>query len=116
MSTNARVLPAIDPVKPIDRLLLELERRDVLEAVNRICAEHGALVEEVFGQDRRAHVARARHSIWFWLHEDKRWSYPAIGGLSGHDHTTVLAGVAKVGRELGLVQFMSKGKKPRRAA
>lgn len=102
-------------VKAIERVLIELERRQLLQPINTILSREGVLIEEVLGDSRHKPIARARHQIWLWIRQEKGWSYPAIASLFNRDHTTIMAGVAKAGQELGLVEFAGKGKKGRAA-
>ncbi len=108
------VLPEIDPVKPLGRLMLRLEREALLEHVNGILREEHALIEDVFGMTRLPRICRARRRIWWWLWDELGWTYPEIGRLFGRDHTAVLQGIRVCGAELGLVEFEGRGK--RRAA
>ncbi|WP_437309942.1 helix-turn-helix domain-containing protein [Sorangium sp. So ce388] len=101
MSTDF-LLPQFDPVKPLGRLLIQLEREGLLQDVNRICTEGNVLIEEVFSRSRRAHIARARHRLWLWLHVEKGWSYPAIGDRFDRDHTTIMSGVRAAAQDLGV--------------
>jgi len=55
--------------------------------------------QEILSKTRRADVVRARSLYWHLLRHVADWSYPRIGRITGHDHTTVSYGVAKFDAE-----------------
>ena len=60
----------------------------------RIADEYGVTAEEVISREQTQEVAGARHAWWSWL-RDRGMSYPQIGCLTGHDHSTVHDGIRK---------------------
>lgn len=114
--TPQEVVPDLDPVNPLGRLIIRLEREGLLEPINRICKEHAVLIEEVFGETRRTHIARARRMVCWWLRDEKAWSYRAIGDLFGMDASGARSAVATAGRELGLAEYEAHSSQRGRAA
>lgn len=52
--------------------------------------------------------------MWWWLNDEKGWSYRSIVELFDSTASGVMYGIATAGRELGLVEYTTKGR--RRAA
>jgi hypothetical protein len=57
---------------------------------------HNIAPELLFKKTRKAKVVAARNDYWYLLRYACGWSFPRIGEHTGHDHTTVSHGVAKV--------------------
>jgi chromosomal replication initiation ATPase DnaA len=88
-------------VKALRQKLDELETRGLLQDVRLICSREGAIVEEIFGDRRSAHIARARRMVW-WELKDRGWTYAFIGEFFNREHSTVMSGIQRAARELGL--------------
>jgi hypothetical protein len=71
----------------------------VAECAHALGADHGA----VLGRSRSRTSALARRFAWWRLYDERGLSYPEIGRASGHDHTTVRAGVMLFAREAGVI-------------
>lgn len=89
------------PVKALTVKLDELKARGLLALVKKICSREGAAIEEVFSERRSAHIARARHLIW-WELRDRGWNLVELGRFFERDHSSVAKGLMRAARELGL--------------
>lgn len=115
--TSDSLLSPIDPVKALDRKLLELERRGpVLDVINEALRRRGVLIEEVLSDARDPHILRTRYEIWWALHDDLGWSRASIARLWDTEQTTVGDGIAIVGADLGLAEYAQRAQRNRRAA
>lgn len=72
-----------------------VEAAGLTELVTLICKRHHVTISEVCSRMRYAHIVRARHEVWFAMHEQVGFSYPAIGRMWECDHTSVWHGVHK---------------------
>ena len=66
--------------------------------LREIEATHGVSRAELAGACRSKRICDARRELWARL-RDRGWSYPELGKLTGHDHTTVMYGVRKHRKE-----------------
>ncbi len=70
--------------------------------IDAVCRRTGALPTDIRGRSRARDLTYARHLAMYLLKEDGRKSVAEIGRLCGHrDHSTVLAGIARVAAEHG---------------
>ena len=81
--TRALGLAVLDHLAPAIRQRLAL-----------IANQYTVSSEDVIGRGQTAEVAGARHAWWSWL-RDLGMSFPQIGCLTGHDHSTVHDGIRK---------------------
>lgn len=67
------------------------------EMLSQRCAsKYGVTLEQIHGEARFAHVARARHEAMYLIRAKFKWSYPVIGRLFNRDHTTVISAVRRI--------------------
>ncbi len=71
-----------------------LDRHQLLDEANAIAEAWGSNLADAMGHSRKHSATRARHRVWTLLRDRTGLSYPEIGALTGHDHTTVLSAVA----------------------
>lgn len=71
-------------------LVAGLRARGLLPIVERHAAEHHVTVDDIVGERRHLHIARARHAVWRELRA-LGWSFPEISRLFGRDHSTVMS-------------------------
>lgn len=83
----------VEPTTEVDAIMLELERRDLVEFFEcRLSC--GVLLEEVINVHVRwPHVTRVRRAIWADLMSELGWPSKAVGRLFRCDHSSVLAGI-----------------------
>jgi len=68
--------------------------RNLYDTAKRICTERNIRFEEMFAPGRKKDPpTHALHQFWAEIYEPNTRSYPWVGALSGHDHTTVMNGV-----------------------
>jgi len=83
----------IERLPPFARLLLD-KAADV----------YGVAPELIVGHCRLKPIALARHAWWAALYGlFPHWSFPYIGALTGHDHTSVMYGRA---------EYLKRGRQP----
>jgi len=70
-----------------------LAKRGLLMLAERVAARWFVSLRELLGGARHKAVAAARRHLWNLMRDTLALSYPAIGRLTGHDHTTVMAGI-----------------------
>lgn len=79
------------------RLLRQWRHRIAARALtlDAACAAVGADATVVTSRRRDMASVRQRRSVWRWFRAQKPepLSYPAIGSITGHDHTSVMVGV-----------------------
>lgn len=71
-----------------------LARRGLLVLAERAAATWFVSLAELL-HARHTVAAAARRHFWNLVRDTLGLSYPAIGRLTGHDHTTVLVGIRK---------------------
>ena len=68
--------------------------------IDAVCRRTGAQPADIRGRSRAREVTYARHLAMYLLKEEARKSIADIGRLCGHrDHSTVLAGIARIALE-----------------
>lgn len=78
----------------------------VREIVEKIASHYGVTVEELIGDSKIRAIATIRNEAWHTLYETGRYSSPAIGSwFGGRDHTTILAGIGRHEKRLGLLNL-----------
>lgn len=61
--------------------------------LKEVAQAHGVTVNDLRGESRLRHIARARQVAYVRLRDETPMSYPAIARvMGGKDHTTVLKG------------------------
>jgi chromosomal replication initiator protein len=76
------------------------EPLDADAIIAAVCRQTGVTGADLRGRSRARDVTYARHLAMFLLKEDARKSVAEIGRMFGHrDHSTVLAGIARIGLE-----------------
>lgn len=80
-----------------DQIISNLDTAGVINVARDICDRRGIALEDMWSRRRQRFQSHARHEFWAALRALDRvaWSYPRIGDLSGHDHTTVMSGERK---------------------
>lgn len=71
----------------------------LLSEVEAICGAKGVTLEEATGRSRLRSITSARHAIWLLLRQTGL-SLPAVGRITGHDHTSVLHGLRRLDRRV----------------
>lgn len=72
---------------------LSQKDREAMRSIMRSVAEcHGLTDADLYVRDRRKHIVDARHEAWTKCRE-AGFTFQAIAGLAGWDHTSVLQGV-----------------------
>ena len=74
---------------PVDELLRRIRVAGFEWAFTAICMRHKTALRTVLEGGRTAHVTAARHEMWAHARA-AGLTYPAIGALTGSDHTSVL--------------------------
>lgn len=79
----------------LDQILENLDAAGVMALCLEIGKRRLVSLEDMWSRDRRSYQAHARHEFWAALKatDPIAWSYPRIGELSGHEHSTVMSGV-----------------------
>lgn len=77
-----------------------LARRGLLGFATRVAEARHVPLERMLHGDRHKTAAAARREFWNVLRDTLGLSYPELGRLTGHDHTTVMHGVKVRQREL----------------
>ena len=72
----------------------------VARLFDAVLQETGIGVDAILGSSRARPVSEARKIVYAVLRERFALSYPEIGKWTGRDHTTVLAGVRNVDRDV----------------
>lgn len=77
-----------------NQIVKNLEISGVLTLAREIANRRGMTLAAMWERRRRPFQTLARHEFWAVLRgtDPLAWSYPRIGELSGHDHTTVMTG------------------------
>lgn len=88
--------------KNVAAVVANLERVGALETMEQIRREYRLTYEELLGGDRHKTAAAARHHLWLLIKHTLDLSYPEMARIFFVDHTTVLTGVRKAERVLGL--------------
>jgi chromosomal replication initiation ATPase DnaA len=70
-----------------------LARRGLLGLAQRVADARHVPLERMLHGDRHKTAASARREFWNTLRDTLGLSYPELGRLTGHDHTTVMHGV-----------------------
>lgn len=71
-------------------------RRTAISIWEEVAAETGLTVELLKSHRRHPTISHARFKVWSRLQvECPHMSLPAIGKMSGHDHTSVLHGIRR---------------------
>lgn len=79
---------------------LQIAEDEPIESLlTRIGARLGVPLSDVMGRSQEPRIANARH-VGYWALRLRGYSYPTIGRLMERDHSTVMAGLAKVMREI----------------
>lgn len=86
-ATTKRCMALLDPTTK----RLPIRWRDM--AV-RVCRRHGACLGDVMAGWRGRRAVKARHALWFAIHETYGSSFAEIGRRFGFHHTTVMHGVS----------------------
>lgn len=93
--TNAKaplsMVPAYKKPKSVDDML---RARDLFDDFTRIAKAHHVTLDECYSPSRYPHIVRARCAIWRHL-RNIGWSTTAIAAITGHEHSTVIAGLKK---------------------
>ena len=66
------------------------------EYVEDMSQVSGISEAEIMGRSRKMDYCTARHIIWYFLYEEKKWSLSRIGRFFGRDHNTVNHGIKDV--------------------
>lgn len=75
--------------------------QDAVPISNVVCRLAGVDVGKVYGHDRHAPIARARHVAIWAIRERLKLSYPRLGEMfAGRDHRTVMHSCKQVRRAL----------------
>lgn len=101
--TRSRALPLNMLTPPSWRFLLALA-----------CVRFGVTAKEVLGPGRTKNVVAARYEAMALIYQHTQQSFPGVGRLMGRDHTTVLHGVNKLGRNFKLVEMLTAHEMARR--
>jgi len=77
-------------------VLAALERRNLGTLIQEICTRRGVLLEELCGRSRLSSVSRARHELWWRIHNhpEREYSVCEIARLFRRDPTTVGYGIS----------------------
>ena len=59
----------------------------------QVARKHGLTFNDIWQQDRRRHLVKARCEAWARIRAETILSLPQIGAIFNRDHTTILAGV-----------------------
>lgn len=79
------------------------------------CVRFGVTAKEVLGPCRRKVVVSARYEAMALIYQHTQQSFPGVGRLLHRDHTTVLHGVNKLGRNSKLVDLLTAAETARRS-
>jgi len=92
---------AIEDAWQHSRMVLRLQNwPEIARRLARMIGRRfGVTLTEIRGRRKAAMLVRARHLTWWMLRELTSASYPEIGSYFRRDHTTVIAGVSKIGNE-----------------
>jgi chromosomal replication initiation ATPase DnaA len=76
------------------KIVANLEAAGVASLARAIARKRGMTLGDMWARRRLRFQAHARQEFWAVLRgtDPEAWSYPRIGALSGHDHTTVMSG------------------------
>lgn len=82
----------------LDQILENLDAAGVSADAVAVAKRRKITLELMWSRGRSPFQTHARQEFWAILRarDPVAWSYPHIGSLSGHDHTTVMNGVRKV--------------------
>jgi chromosomal replication initiation ATPase DnaA len=70
------------------------------ETIRLFVEEYEVDIDAIFGKKKSASIMRARHLLWAVLREVHGLSYPELGKIFLRDHTTIMAGVKNIPREV----------------
>ena len=56
----------------------------------------GCTTDEIFGKNRFRNVIKARHTLYWYMYNSMKMSYPEIGKVFNCDPTSILNGVKKI--------------------
>jgi chromosomal replication initiation ATPase DnaA len=84
-------------IPTFDQIIENIDQAGVSHVMRDVCKRRCIAPEDMWARRRFAFQAHARGEFWAALRalDPKAWSYPRIGNLSGHDHTTVMSGERK---------------------
>lgn len=80
-------------MKPAEKILEELDQRDLREPAKKVAAEHRMTVEELLSDSRVREATAARRAFWLLLKTDYAFTNGRIARLVGTDPATVRMGV-----------------------
>ncbi len=97
--TRETIERALSPLTPLPKGEAEPATAD--DIVAAVCRRMGVQPGDVRGRSRNRDVSYARHLTMYLLREDGRKSVAEIGRMLGNrDHSTVIAGIQRIGLEL----------------
>ena len=81
----------------LNDIVRNLEVAGVAHLAREIAKRRGMTLAGMWERRRQRFQSHARQEFWAVLRgtDPVAWSYPRIGDLSGHDHTTVMSGERK---------------------
>ncbi len=82
-------------MRDAQRIVSEIEQRDLLEVAARCSKARGAVVEDLCDRATGARGRSARYAFWLELVDNYSFSLPRVAALFGVHHTTVLYGVRR---------------------
>ena len=68
--------------------------------LEKVSQKYGISVEDIKGRKRTKEIALVRHRSIYIIRKLTDLSFPAIGKLFGRDHTTIMASLDTVEREM----------------
>jgi len=86
------------PVPPAWAMGPAARRMTIREIADEVSDRTGIPVHYILGKRRFAHIAKARREVWLIAHSNGM-SLPRIAEVTGHHHTSVLAGIRRARAE-----------------
>lgn len=68
----------------------------VRNIVCRVAREAGVTPDDIYGDSRKAHIARARAAAMHLSRKRLGYSYPKLGKIFNRDHTTIIHAINRV--------------------